>query len=249
MLNHAAVEYDPQDAPLPRQACARYGISFTPKPNTALAAFSRSWFGYAGGGSTLHAFSGAGLSTHGGAKVPAMPGSYPGLHAMLKAPFALRPGKGPDALRSRLKSFAKRRKPVATGPLTLTREGRYLVLRAEQVDPALDWLAAQCVSGFDGFADDRQPVQPNERDVRTLNPYQRLLLESFGDANVMSEFRFCLRLTGPMEPAQIEQVAEALAPVLEHICSEGIEIDALSLLGDPGGRSPLRLLKRYPLGG
>ncbi|ODA66789.1 hypothetical protein A7A08_02086 [Methyloligella halotolerans] len=247
MLNQAAVEYDPLDAPLPRLACARFGISFTPKPNTALAAFGRSWFGYAGA-STYHAFSGAGLSSRGGAKVPAMPGHYAGLHATLKAPFMLRRGKGPDALRSRLKEFAKRRKPVATGPLDLAREGRFLVLRAKQENPALDWLAIQVVSGFDGFADESQPVREDAETDR-LNPYQRLLLGSFGDINVMSEFRFSLRLTGPMEPAQIERVAEALLPVLERICAEGIEIDALSLLGDPGGRSPLRLLKRYPLAG
>jgi len=248
MLDHAAIEYDPQDDPLPRLGCGRYGIYFTPKPNTALAAFSRSWFGHAGAGSTLHAFSGAGLSTHGGAKVPAMPGHYPGLNAVLKAPFALRRGKGPEALKNRLKSFAKRRAPVATGPLALTREGRFLVLRPEAPNAALEWLSVQCVSGFDGFADDAQPAERDALEV-SLNPYQRLLLESFGDANVMSEFRFSLRLTGPMEPDHIERVAEALSPVLEHICAEGIEIDALSLLGDPGGRSPLRLLKRYPLAG
>jgi len=248
MLDHAAIEYDPQADPLPRVGCSRYGIFFTPKPNTALAAFGRSWFGHARGGSTLHAFSGAGLGSRGGAKVPALPGHYADLHAVLKAPFALRRGKGPEALQSRLKSFAKRRKPVATGPLALTREGRFLVLRPEEPNAALEWLAVQCVSGFDGFADDAQPAESRDLDGN-LNPYQRLLLESFGDANVMSEFRFSLRLTGPMEPAQIGRVAEALSPVLERICAEGIELDALSLLGDPGGRSPLRLLKRYPLAG
>ncbi|XSG81165.1 MAG: DUF1045 domain-containing protein [Methyloligella sp. ZOD6] len=249
MLDNAAIDHDPKDAPLPRMMYVRYGIYFIPTPNSALAAFSRSWFGHAGDGSTLHAFSGPGLSSYGAAKMPAAPGRYPGLHAPFKAPFALRRGKGPEALSNRLKSFTKRREPVATGPLTLARDGRFLVLRPEEQNPALDWLATQCVNGFDGFADHAHPAEREASENSKLNAYQRLLLESFGDPNVMSEFRFSLRLTGPMEPAQIERVAEALWPVLERICDEGIEIDALTLLGDPGGRAPLRMLRRYPLGG
>lgn len=235
--------------PRPRTSFARYAIVFTPQPGTALAAFGRSWFGRINDGATLQAFSGESLARPGFAKLAAAPGRYNGLHVMFKAPFALRHGMGPDALRARLKDFAARRKPVETGPLVLAREGHRLVLRPVEERPMVDWLAAQCVSAFDGFAGALSTRERKERCAAHLSPYQRLLLESFGDCNVLSEFRFSITLTGPLEPAQIDQVANALWPVLEGICKDGIKIDGLSLLGDPGGRFPLRQLSRYPLRG
>lgn len=244
---HLATELAEPTAP--RYGFTRYAILFTPRPGTALAAFGRSWFGRAGDASTLHAFSRLGLTGLGSAKLAASPGRYNGLHVTFKAPFALRRGMGPEALSTRLRSFANSRKPVATGPLVLARDGRFLVLRPAAPNQELDWLAAQCVNAFDGFAAGLSDDDRKERLAPHLSLYQRLLLESFGDANVLSEFRFAINLTGPMEPAQVERVAEALWPVLESICAEGIEIDALSLVGDPGGRSPLRHISRHRLAG
>jgi hypothetical protein len=42
-------------------------------------------------------------------------------------------------------------------------------------------------------------------------------------------------------------VAQALWPVLEEICTSGVTVDGLSLFGDSGGRSPMRLIGRYRL--
>ncbi len=237
------------EPPVTRPNFTRYAILFTPRPGTALAAFGRSWFGRSGGASTLHAFSGLGVSGLGATKLAASRGRYNGLHVTFKAPFALRHGMGPEALQTRLQSFANSRKPVSTGPLTLARDGRFLVLRPAAPNQNLDWLAVQCVNAFDGFAAQLSPDERNERLAPHLSLYQRVLLESFGDPHVLSEFRFSVNLTGPLEPAQIERVAEALWPVLETICAEGITVDALSLLGDPGGRAPLRPISRHALAG
>jgi hypothetical protein len=35
--------------------------------------------------------------------------------------------------------------------------------------------------------------------------------------------------------------------VIEEICAEGVTVDALSLFGDPGGRTPLKLIGRHRL--
>jgi len=43
-------------------------------------------------------------------------------------------------------------------------------------------------------------------------------------------------------------VAQALWPVIEEICADGVTVDALSLFGDPGGRIPLKLIGRHRLG-
>jgi hypothetical protein len=248
MLNCAHLD-NQRKGPAPSQSSyARYAIYYTPQPGTALAAFGRSWFGRANDGVTLQAFSDAGLAGTSFAKLTVAPGRYTGLHALFRAPFALREGFGPDALKARLINFSARRKPIATGPLTLARAGRFLVLRPVEATPALDWLAAQCVATFEDFAAAPSEVERNEHASRQLSDYQRVLLESFGDPDVLSEYRFAIALTGPLDAAHLDRVAQALWPVLEEICAEGVTVDGLSLFGDAGGRSPMRLIGRYRLG-
>jgi hypothetical protein len=249
MLNCAHLSHDVKGAAPSRASYARYAIYYTPQPGTALAAFGRSWFGRANDGATLQAFSDAGLSGTGFAKLTPAPGRYTGLHAQFRAPFALRDGFGLDALKARLITFAARRKPVDTGPLTLSRAGRYLVLRPVDPTPALDWLAAQCVAAFEDCAAPPSDLERAEHANPSLSDYQRLLLESFGDPYVLSEYRFSITLTGPLDAAHLERVAQALWPVLEDICAAGVTVDGLSLFGDPGGPSPMRLIGRYRLGG
>jgi hypothetical protein len=65
---------------------------------------------------------------------------------------------------------------------------------------------------------------------------------------VLSEYRFSITLTGPLDSAHLERVAQALWPVLEEICASGVAVDGLSLLGESGGRAPMRLIGRYRLG-
>jgi len=247
MLNRAQLENEVRGA---RPASfVRYAIYYTPRPGTPLASFGRSWFGRANDGVTLQAFSAAGLSSTGIPRPICTPSGYAGLHSIFKAPFALRDGIiGPDALKARLISFARRRKPVETGPLTLARAGRYLVLRPVEPRPALDWLAAQCLAAFDGFA---RPASRAEREAHQsphLNDHQRVLLKSFGDPHVLSEYRFHVTLTGPLETAHLDRVAQALWPMLEEICASGVAVDGLSLFGETTERSSMRLLGRYRLG-
>lgn len=247
MLNCAQVDTQPQKGlASSASSFARYAIYYTPQPGSPLAAFGRSWFGRANDGATLQAFSTAGFTDSGVAKVSALPGRYTGLHALFLAPFALREDASLDDVRTRLINFAAHRKAVETGPLTLARAGRYLVLRPVDPKPALDWLAAQCVNAFETFA-----AEPDEigDEHRHLSPYQRLLLRSFGHPQVMSEYRFSIALTGPLDTAHLERVSQALWPVLEDICAEGVTVDGLSLFGDTSGRTPMRLIGRYKLGG
>jgi hypothetical protein len=247
MLNRAQLHRDLTGAH--QASFVRYAIYFTPQPGTPLALFGRSWFGRANDGVTLQAFSAAGLTSTGVSRPPSTPSSrYSGLHAIFKAPFCLRDGMGPDALKARLISFARRRKQVETGPLTLARAGRFLVLRPIKPAPALDWLAAQCVAAFDGFAEPSSCVEQEAHQSPHLNDHQRLLLKSFGDPHVLSEYRFCITLTGPLDTAHLERVSQALWPMLEEICASGVTVDGLSLFGEAGGRAPLRLIGRYRLG-
>jgi hypothetical protein len=248
MLNCAHLDHELKGPAPSRSTYPRYAIYYTPQPGTALAAFGRSWFGRANDGVTLQAFSDAGLSGTSFAKLVPAPGRYTGLHALFRAPFALREGIGPDALKTRLINFTSRRKPVATGPLTLSRTGRFLVLRPVEATPSLDWLAAQCVAAFEDFTSPPSDIERAEYAHPNLSDYQRLLLESFGDPYVLSEYRFSITLTGPLDATHLERVAQALWPVLEEICAEGVTVDGLSLFGDGGSTLPMRLIGRYRLG-
>jgi uncharacterized protein DUF1045 len=245
MLDRAQYRDESKGAPQP--SFVRYAVFYTPQPGTALSAFGRSWFGRANDGATLEAFSESGLSS-GFSRLPTTLSRYSGLHAVFKQPFALKSGTTADALKARLVSFTHRRKPVATGPLTLSRAGRFLVLRPVRPAPALDWLAAQCVTTFDSFAAPLSEIDREERMAPHHNDYQRLLFESYGDTNVLSEYRFHITLTGPLDNMHLERVAQALWPVIEEICAAGVTVDALSLFGDPGGRTPLKLIGRHRLG-
>ena len=73
------------------------------------------------------------------------------------------------------------------------------MLRPVEPTPALDWLAAQCVATFEDFAAPPSETEREEHAAPHLNDYQRLLLESFGDPNVLSEYRFSITLTGPLD--------------------------------------------------
>jgi hypothetical protein len=244
MLDRAQLDTNLKSAPPAN--FVRYAIYYTPQPGTPLAAFGRSWFGRANDGATLEAFSDTGLTGASTVKPLTAVPRYSGLHAVFKAPFGLRDGMGMEALKARLISFASRRKQVPTGPLTLARAGCYLVLRPIKPTPALDWLAAQCVAAFDGFAAPHAGGAP-QQGVK-LNDHQRLLLKSFGDPHVLSEYRFHITLTGPLDPTHLERVSQALWPMLEDICTTGVTVDGLSLFGEPnGGRAP-RLIGRYRLG-
>jgi hypothetical protein len=247
MLNCARLENrNPEVAAPGGSRFARYAIYYTPQPGTVLAAFGRSWFGRANDGATLQAFSAAGLNNGNFAQVHPRPGRYTGLHALFRAPFALREDIDPEALRARLITFAAHRKPVETGPLTVARSGRYLVLRPVEPTPALDWLATQCVSAFENFAAE---ASDDDADHRHLSDHQRLLLKSFGHPHVMSEYLFSITLAGPLDKPHLERVSQAVWPVIEEICSSGVTVDGLSLFSDTGGRTPMRLIGRYRLGG
>jgi len=258
MLNSARSEQH-HEAQFESIAATRtlFSICYTPRPGSPLAQFGRSWFGRANDGTTLEAFSASGLGRTAATGITPTPGRYFGLHAPFFAPAPFRPEVQLTEVRLHLESFAAHRKPIETGPLTLTRLGRSLVLRPSLPRPELDWLALQCFNAFDTYA---LMPQTTNADHLHLSKHQQLLLKSFGQPHIMSEYRFCLRLTGSLDEAQLERVSKALRPLVADFCAEGVCVDGLSLVGTSGvvsadeaaangNRSPVRHLGRYPLRG
>jgi hypothetical protein len=121
-------------------------------------------------------------------------------------------------------------------------------LRPVEPVPPLDWLAAQCVDAFEDFAASPSQAEREDHAHTRLSDHQRVLLGNFGQPHVLSEYRFSIKLTGALDAAHLDRVTQALWPVLEEICAAGVAVDGLSLFGDTGGRSPMRLIGRYRLG-
>ena len=231
----------------------QFALCYTPRPGSALAAFGRLWFGRSNDGTTHRAFSAPDLGRVAPGEITPTPDRYLRLHAPFFSPLRLRADARIEDVKARLTSFAAHRKPIETGPLTLMRVRRSLVLRPAAPRPELNWLALQCFNAFDSFAamsDTGEDEHPHP------SRYQRLLLKSFGQPNVKSEYRFSMRLAGPLDLRQLDCLSQALCPVVDGICAEGVCLDGLSLVSittaAKNGQNPgtsTRLLGRYTLAG
>jgi hypothetical protein len=215
----------------------RYAIGYAPRADSPLGQFGRAWFDNE---------TGTGQSRL--ARLAAAP-NRDRLYANLLPPFALRAGMVPGALKTRLQSFAGRRKPLQTGPLALLAFRGALGLAPSARTPSLDWVAAQCFAAFDCFRAPADEIDRNRWRQEPLTDHQRLLLEIWGSPFVLGEYRFHMLLTEPLDTPRQKKVAQAIWPLLEEVCIQGIEIEALTLFGDPGHGRPLKLLHRYPLDG
>lgn len=225
----------------------RFAVCYTPKPGGAFASFGRSWFGRANDEVTLETFCTSGLAGLKNVNPSPLPDRYNGLHAPFFSPLTLREDTSLSLVQERLMAFAAHRKQVDTGPLALTCVNGSLVLQPTKPRPELSWLALQCFNGFESFAENSGAREP---DYGHLGRHQWLLLKSFGQPNVMSEYRFRIALTGPLEPNQLGLVLETVRPMIADLCATGLCIDSLTLVADGSGdmqRAPMRRIGRYPL--
>ncbi|MDX2266124.1 MAG: DUF1045 domain-containing protein [Hyphomicrobiales bacterium] len=224
----------------------RYAIYWAPPRGSGLAEFGRAWLGSdAEAGAYTLTREHFGLPYALSQRAVASPRRYC-LHATMKAPFRLAPGRDESELRAAMAAFASRRRRFAAGPLKLHAYGDYLTLLPETPLADLDWLAAECVVAFDAF---RAPLNDADRArrPRDLPAHQAALLGQFGYPYVLSEFRFHVTLAGPLPTAELSEVRDALAPAVAPFCAGPLAIEELCLFGDPGGDGPFRLIERFPL--
>lgn len=150
-----------------------------------------------------------------------------GLHATLKAPF--RPSVPPAALRTRLAALAAELHAVPLAPLVPVYMDGFLALVPAGRNPALNALAARCVTELDDL---RQPLTASERARRhpeRLDARGVELLDRYGYPHVLERFRFHLTLTGPCDATtagrlvthlapQLATLNQAHPPVLDRLC-------------------------------
>jgi hypothetical protein len=218
-------------------AFQRYAIYWTPEPGSEFAKFGADWL------SASNAQ--FGLPADLAARAARSPARY-GLHATLKAPFRLRKDASEAELKTALGEFCGMRRAARGGCLKLSRFQGFLGLILASGKSEVDWLAAQCVTGFDRF---RAPLDETDRDRRNSNDWSRqeaLFFEEFGYPYVLSAFQFHITIAGPLHGVEMEQVEAALAPHLAAFTAYPTNIETLSLLGEPKGGGAFELVSRHP---
>ena len=225
----------------------RYAIYFVPPAESALYRFGAGLLGYDGYTGADVAPSGeAGLPTDWAALTTA-PRRY-GFHATLKAPFHLADASAESALIDAVTAFGRApREPIAVAP-AVRALGDFIAIVPREPVPALDRLAADCVTCFDRF---RAPPSAQDR-ARRLTPglsaRERAHVERWGYPYVFDDFRFHMTLTGRVPP---ERQAEVLATLRRsfsaHHADGAIAIDRLGLFKQDDPRARFRVLFHVPL--
>lgn len=206
----------------------RYAVYFWPEPGSALAELARRW-------------------------PDCLPAAWTsaarvyGLHATLKAPFRLAPGRDLGGLRAASAALAAQLTPLPRQPLTLTRLDGFLALCPPHPHPALSTLAQACVAGLDGW---RAPLSAAELTKRLRSPLsarQRHLLDRWGYPLTEEQFRFHITLTGRLDGDDADQAEATLAPLVADAVAAGLTIDALWLVEQRPGQD-FAPVARFPLG-
>ncbi|MEX2618281.1 MAG: DUF1045 domain-containing protein [Alphaproteobacteria bacterium] len=228
---------------------ARYAIYYIPGRDSALERFGRSWLGWdVWRAEPVPLTPLAGFDAAERSALVRTPRQY-GFHATLKAPMALAPGMAAEDLLAAARRFATRTAPGPALDLKLATIGRFLALTPAAPSPALNALAATCVTVFDEF---RKPLQPADRGRRrpeSLTARQREYLDRWGYPYVLDEFRFHLTLSGAAAPDVLDRLRDGLAPLLQPVLAGPSGLDALAVAVQPARDGPFRVLEYLPLSG
>ncbi len=230
-------------------AAARFAVYFAPRRSSLLARFGCSWLGRdARTGEAVAQPSLDGIPPDRLAALTAEPRRY-GWHATLKAPFRLAPDASLGDLVAHAMAFSAARLPFEIPALELGSLGGFLALVPRATPPLLAGLAEDCVRAFDGFRakPGRGAALPGR--PRPLSRRQAALLERWGYAYVMEEFRFHMTLTARLPDEERGRIAAALAPHLARLVGRAVPVDAVSLFIEPGPGQPFRELRRFPFEG
>lgn len=205
-----------------------YAIWWVPRPSTALAQFGFEWTGWCAD---------RGIVSAGTRHRPRGSLGRRGLHASLRSPFRLAPGRSCWALEDALADLAERTEEVRLPRLDLTVLDGRVALVPVQADRALVLLTAAAADVLRPFA---LPLPfaagsgEGPRDTADAAP---------------TAGRFHLPLSDRLDLGAAYETVEALGPRLAPVLARNHSIFDLALVGDPGGGRPWRILQRYELSG
>lgn len=229
---------------------SRYAIYFVPAADQPLFRFGRAVLGYDcyTGETVAHPLFDA-ITPPEWAALTREPSIY-GFHATLKAPFRLPPSTGEAELMQAFAGFTASGLAAAIINPCIRTLGRYVVLMARRPCPALDALAARCVSAFDRF---RAPLTQAERERRLsagLSPAEIAYLDQWGYPFVFDAYRFHMTLAGPVAPERRDAALASMQEAFARLCGDTeLIVDRVALLRQYNAQSRFRVLAQAPLGG
>jgi putative phosphonate metabolism protein len=226
----------------------RYAIYFAPEDDTALARFGWPWLGRRPENDADAPFHPAVADDRGHAGRVADSRLY-GLHGTLRPPFHLGEEIDRADLIDAMAGYCASRRPFAAPPLVLDEIDGFIALRPSAPAPALDDLAADCVTIFDRFRAPPTAAETARRLAQPLTTRQRALLERWGYPFVLDEFRFHVTLTGRLADAERTPLRTVLAPLLRETVTEPLRVESLCLFEQPAPGARFILAARLPFGG
>lgn len=226
----------------------RYAIYFAPARHSPWWAFGAHWLGRdEAGGQPLPPSCPEGMDAAAFQALTAEPRRY-GFHATLKAPFRLRDRDG-AALLQQLTVMARQLRPVPIGILVPVYMDGFVALVPSARNPALDNLAALCVTELEAL---RAPLTPEElqrRRPETLDARGRELLERYGYPRVLERFRFHMTLTGPLDAAAAGRLIAQAAPAIARLNGQAPPVaDRLCVFHEPAPGADFRRIHDVELG-
>jgi putative phosphonate metabolism protein len=232
-----------------RPAAGRYAIYWAPPAGSPLARLGASWLGRDAEGQPVAPRPAiAGVAADALAALTAEPRRY-ALHATLKPPFALADGGDLATLRNAVAAFAAGRPRLVLPALRVALIERFIALTPSGPSPALDALAAACVTVFDRFRAPPYPAELARRRAAGLSPAQEAHLARWGYPYVLDCFRFHVTLTGPLRPEEAERLMKPLAALFQPATEAPVRLDDIALFHQPSPGAPFGLIERFPLGG
>lgn len=172
-----------------------------------------------------------------------------GFHATLKAPFRLGEGIDHEILDGAVAALAARTAPVVAPRLMVKSDLGFVALTPWERSPALDALAAACVTELDLLRAPLTGAELAKRRRAGLDMVEDGHLRTWGYPYVLDRFRFHMTLTSQLARREAAVAARLLGGLFDPVLDDPFRIDALCLFGDPGEGRPFRILRRYPLGG
>jgi putative phosphonate metabolism protein len=227
----------------------RYAVYFVPAAQSALYRFGSALLGYDCFTGTDIAFPQAlPVAEPAWRELTQEPRRY-GFHATLKAPFHLADAVDETELIEAFGTFCRSEAPAAAfTPVVTTVEG-FIAIVPSAGEPAVDRLAAACVTAFDRF---RAPLDARDRARRLaagLSERQARHLERWGYPYVFEDFRLHLTLTGRLPAERQAIVLPFLRESFSAICGAArVPVDAIALLRQDDAHARFRILSRAAAG-
>jgi putative phosphonate metabolism protein len=227
----------------------RFAIYFVPAAGTALYRFGAAVLGHdCYTGENVERLHDGGLTQAEWAALTAEPRRY-GFHATLKAPFRLRPEVDPEDLLASVRKLAASIPTVPTLEPVVGLIGGFVAIVPATQSPAIDRLAADCVTAFERF---RLPMTAQERSRRMtagLSPLEAANLDRFGYPYVFEAFRFHMTLTGRIRPERRAAIHTLLQNAFAKACGHGtIRLDRLALVRQAHPDAAFRVIGHAVLG-